>query len=405
MIDDETKRSILDKILTSNEFKSSPINKKLLTHLVEVSIKKETPNEYTIASDVFCKNSGFNPNEDTIVRVSIHNLRKKLETFYYKEGKKAKAKIEIPKGQYEVRFIKVAPKKIRDLLLSPNFLLSSIIGTLIVIIMISQVRIRSLKKHIGASTQIANHHIWKGFFEKGLPKLIVLGDDFFFFENVNNEEIIIRKHNINSKEELEEFKQSEKNNSVREKTPYAFVPMTSIKPLLSLFPLLKPEMKISIQYSSKLESTDLLENDMVFFGSFRNLYILNQAIKNRIHSYKIGIGTNSLTLNLPDSLLTVSLNGYPEIEHSDYCFVTKRPGPNNNTIILFISFFESGMIGAINYMTKTETLKELDSIFVNKYGSCPKYFDILFKTTGFSRTAFTTSIAYVNKVNPDDINW
>ena len=404
MIDDITKRSILDEILASTEFKSSSINKKLLSYLVELSIKKIKPSEYNIASDVFCKKENFNPNEDTIVRVSVHNLRKKLLAYYRNEGKRAKIQIEIPKGHYEVSFVRVNKKRLKEILLGSNFLLLIIIS-IMVIIMLSQLKILSLKKYVGERIHVAHHPIWKDILKKNRPKLIVLGDDFFFLQQIDNEEIIVRKHNINSNTDLAELMQKNIPNTIKGKTPYAFVPMASIKPLLRLFPLFESETRISLQYSSRLESTDLLENDLIFFGAFRNLYILNEVIKENIHSYQVGRGMNSLTLSLQDSLYKLQLKGNPAIQHSDYCFVIKKPGPSKNTIILFVSFFESGMIGAINYLTNIETLKELDNRFIKKYGVCPQYFDILFKTTGFSRTAFTTSVVYINKIDPQDVSW
>ena len=405
MIDDATKRSILDEILTSDGFKSSSINKKLLTYLVEVSIKNELPNEYTIASEVFCKSAGFNPNEDTIVRVSIHNLRKKLETFYKKEGKKAKIKIEIPKGHYEVIFIKKAKKRVKKLLLSSNFLLLLIISILIIFIMLSQLRILSLKRYVGESIEIANHPIWKDILTKERPKSIVLGDNFFFLEDVDYKEMIVRKHDINSRQELEQFKRQYSDKIIKKKTPYPFIPLTSITPLPQVFPLFRSELKISFQYSSNLKSVELLKSDIIFFGSFRNLYILNQALKDIISSLQLGAGTNILQLNLPDSIVTLTLDGDPATEHSDYCLVRKVPGPNKNTMILFTSFFIAGITGATNYMTNPETLAEIEQIFKEKYGTSPQYFDILFKTTGYSRTAFTTQIEYINKIDPDISIW
>lgn len=76
MIDKNQKLQILDEILKSNSFINSKLNAKLLTYLVKCEISGKTPSEYSIAIDVFKKDASFNPNEDTLIRVSVYNLRK-----------------------------------------------------------------------------------------------------------------------------------------------------------------------------------------------------------------------------------------------------------------------------------------------------------------------------------------
>jgi len=402
--DRKTKKAVLREILNSQEFISSQINKKLLKYLVDASIRNHTPTEYDIAIHVFDRDSNFNPNEDAIVRVSIHNLRKKLEAYYLHEGKHARTRIDIPKGRYEVVFTH-SRTPARRFFLSGKFLLALLIAVLVGLVLWSQLRLRNLKRTTGRAIVLLHHPVWQGILESPRPKLIVLGDDFFFLENQNNQEIIVRHHNVNSLADLDRLIRESPAEDIKGKTPYAFVPMASIKPLLSILPIFTTGQKLAFQYSSALESKDLLDKDIIFFGTFRNLYMLNQIVKNLVSEYHIGSGKNSLTLNVKDSLATYTLNGYPEKEHSDYCFVCKIRGPNGNTLFLFVSFFETGMIGAIQYMTDPKTLDQLKRRFRSRYGDFPPYFEILFKTSGFSRTAFTTHVVYFNRLNANSIVW
>ena len=403
-IDRATKKAILKEILNSKEFAFSQINKRLLKYLVDESIKNHSPTEYDIAINVFDRDANFNPNEDAIVRVSIHNLRKKLENFYLHEGKHAKIQLEIPKGCYEIIF-NDSKARARKSLSNKKLWLAFSFLVLLALLIWTRFEIWHLKRNLQYEQQISHHPVFKGIYNSTLPKLIVLGDDFFFLERSKGQEIIVRKHNINSLNDLRQLILNSPDEKIKGKTPYAFIPMSSIKPLLSILPIFKSGQKISFQYSSALQSKDLLNNDIIFFGTFRNLYILNQIIKNQVLNYVVGTGQNSLTLNIGDSLFTYTLNGNPEKEHSDYCLVIKIPGPNQNTILLFISFFETGMIGALQYLTNPESLKELQHLFKKRYGSFPPYFQILFKTTGFSRTAFTTHIVHISKLDRSSIKW
>ena len=75
MLNNKTKQQILEEVIKSKELSSSPSLLKLLCYLVECSINNTPATEYAIAKEVFCKDSGFNPYNDTIVRVSVYKLR------------------------------------------------------------------------------------------------------------------------------------------------------------------------------------------------------------------------------------------------------------------------------------------------------------------------------------------
>ena len=104
MINKSTQQSLLQKILASQEFSSSKIYQAYLTYLVKAANEGKSVKEITIAIDVFGKDKDFNPAEDTIVRSHTYTLRKKLDSYYYNEGKEDRYRLEIPKGHYEVQF-------------------------------------------------------------------------------------------------------------------------------------------------------------------------------------------------------------------------------------------------------------------------------------------------------------
>ena len=78
MITPATQKKYLEKILNSKEFSGSKIYKSYLTYLIDAANEGKELKETTIAIEVFGKDAGFNPAEDTIVRSHTYNLRKKL---------------------------------------------------------------------------------------------------------------------------------------------------------------------------------------------------------------------------------------------------------------------------------------------------------------------------------------
>ena len=61
--------------------------------------------EYTVATEALGRRSGFDPQTDTIVRVTIHALRKRLIEIYQNEGVGRSIRLVIPPGHYAPSFI------------------------------------------------------------------------------------------------------------------------------------------------------------------------------------------------------------------------------------------------------------------------------------------------------------
>ena len=62
---------------------------RLLEYLAGCSINGRRPKELEIASEVFGKGSDFDPNQDSLVRVYMHNLRQKLDNYYSREANRS----------------------------------------------------------------------------------------------------------------------------------------------------------------------------------------------------------------------------------------------------------------------------------------------------------------------------
>ena len=92
----------MQKILSHSEFVSTDRLKKFLRFVVEESIagRSDQLKEYTIGSEVFEKGGSFDPQTDTIVRVSASNLRRRLNQYYLTDGQYDPIHLELPKGSY-----------------------------------------------------------------------------------------------------------------------------------------------------------------------------------------------------------------------------------------------------------------------------------------------------------------
>lgn len=100
-------RQALHAVLESSIFKKSLRLARLLQYICEKYFSGDTRDvkEYSIAVDIFRRPTSFDPATDSIVRVEIYRLRKKLREFYDGEGMGQELEIVIATGQYLPQFI------------------------------------------------------------------------------------------------------------------------------------------------------------------------------------------------------------------------------------------------------------------------------------------------------------
>ncbi len=103
----EQKLEQLEKVLQSRTLQNSESLKAFLRFVVEKTVANEEVQlkEYTIATEVFGRNSDYDPRIDSVVRVQAGRLRTKLQEYYATDGKSDQVVIDLPKGHYHPVFI------------------------------------------------------------------------------------------------------------------------------------------------------------------------------------------------------------------------------------------------------------------------------------------------------------
>src|SRR5918999_5014183 len=98
----EQKLQQLERVLQSRTLHNSESLKAFLRFVVEKTVADEDVllKEYTIATEVFGRNSDYDPRIDSVVRVQAGRLRTKLQEYYTTEGKGDSVVIDLPKGHY-----------------------------------------------------------------------------------------------------------------------------------------------------------------------------------------------------------------------------------------------------------------------------------------------------------------
>lgn len=107
-ITQEEEREELRVLLASGIFTKAPNVQSFLEFVAEkhFSGEAEEVKEYQIAIEALHRSEGFNPQSDTIVRVTAHSLRKRLAHYYSGEGIGHSVHIQLPVGRYLLRFVR-----------------------------------------------------------------------------------------------------------------------------------------------------------------------------------------------------------------------------------------------------------------------------------------------------------
>lgn len=398
----------LNKIVGSKEFAHSENLKKLLHYLVNCSFEGKAAKETQIAADVFERDLTENDQQDsTIVRVNIHNLRKKLSHYYLTEGKNDIVQFIIPKGRYKVEFIENSQTSSKNKKAFKWFHCTKsfqIISTLLIIALISFFIFLKLNEQ--PKGDIIKSAIWKNFTENQKPTMIVLGDYFFYKEKDSTEsESIIRNYDINSESDLDQFLETHSEMQSKYK-PAGFgylgysVPYV-LKGLIPVFHGTDFEICLMSEFNNRY----LQQYNIIFVGLYKTMGLFKTYFQ---HSDFIVDDTNN-RLEIIDSTgnITASYiqNGKAENIHDDYAIAAKFPGPNHNYIFLFSSFHDIGIIECVKTFTTPELFETTSSKIKSTYGNIPNNFELLIKVIGANRTDISSEIQYINQIDPKTNYW
>ncbi len=102
--------SELEEVAASRFFSRSPNLTCILQYLCRTALEGNAAEikEYNVAVQALGRDSSFDPSRDSIVRVEISRLRKRLKQYYLTEGASHSIQIQLPESGYVPRFVNVA---------------------------------------------------------------------------------------------------------------------------------------------------------------------------------------------------------------------------------------------------------------------------------------------------------
>lgn len=189
----EEVRHALERILASKYFVNAHKKKDFLRVICDFYLEGRAHelNEHILGFDVFGRAGDFNPSADPIVRVVAHEIRKKLEAYYQKEGASDPVRLEIPAGSYQPVFTQrvieaPAQSEVEAKIPPPRRRLGLVIGLSVVVLCLAillahQALTRQQLQQKVAEAERARDpalrgDVWAAFLKDASPPLVILSN-------------------------------------------------------------------------------------------------------------------------------------------------------------------------------------------------------------------------------------
>lgn len=409
----EVLQAQVDRILRSDEFRSSEVLRRLLSYLADkaVSGQADQLKEYVIAIEGLGKPSSYDPQHNSAVRIQIGRLRQKLAEYYRTEGKEDPVIIDLPKGRFRLSCEQRAPSseppapvaaaeaapKLDDPIPPPPqprpsasrlWLAAGIaIGLLVAAgIYAGSASLRSKRALPVHTMTLELQTLWKPFVQSNRPMIVSI-EDPLFAEMRSNPGVYFRDRSMNEWKDVlnshvvkmltEAMKQTDIQPS-RYYTAYG-----EVEASFMLGRLLGPyEQNFSMVRTSQLSWQQLADNNVVFVGvqnlffdQLRGMPIAPQLIPELDGIRNIHPAPGELPLYV-DRYSTA-----PTEEGMMYALVTHLPGPlGHNDIESFTSVRSAGYVAAVQWFTDPSFARTLVSKLEQANGgTMPRYYQVLLK--------------------------
>jgi hypothetical protein len=385
------------KILASGVLGRSRSYGRLFEYLVENSLADRAPKEFEIAADVFAKSAGFDPTQDSIVRVYAHNLRQKLRQFYEREGSAEVERIYIPRGEYrlavespETAAVEAEPVGVPPRAWSRWWLAAICAGTFAVGLTAGLGLDRELESVAQAAASPAvDSPLWRAMTDDELPVTVVVGDYYIFGELDEQGDVrrFVREFAINSPADLDDFIRRNREFADRYRdldiTYLADSTAAALGDTLSV--LFAAGKHVDVVSMSKFDPGSVRTNHIVYVGYFS---ALDKLFDFAFAASALAIGETFDELwNIETGEVFTSDAGMPADfrNYRDYGYFSTFPGPGGNQFAIIAGTRDEGVKYSAQVVTDPQYVKATELDIPPGGIDDGASFELLFEVTGFNR--------------------
>lgn len=357
----------VEEIISGGALGKSDAFVRLLRFLADRAKTQKSIKEIEIAIEVFGRDETFDVTQDSLVRVYIHKLRTKLDSFYQTTDNKYSERLIIPKGSYLLQLEKnnSAPSTSKQItrFLSPTqlavILLSLVVGAMTVI------GFNHFSAQSRANALAINSPIWSPLTYSGTPLLVVVGDQFIFSEvTVEFEQLReIRDFSISGSADFERrlnadqnFAQSHRDFGVR------YLPSAAASAIreFAVFASRLPDWRVKL--ASEVEAEDLENFNILYLGHYTALGGLKE----------LAFAGSSLQLHPNGNLLIQQETGEVFVgagqlgsgyrdRYIDYAVLRKLSLESGNSLFVLMSARDPGLENLASFVFSNGGTEDIES--------------------------------------------
>ncbi len=314
--------------------------------------------ESEIALSVFGRGASFSTDQDAVVRVYAHRLRRKLDEFNDRSPSPFGVRLSLPLGEYRIAADTVTeppastetPPRQRWWILAAMAALLVVVGTLIGVTRV-------------ASQDPARQQPWAALAHDRLPLVIVVGDYYLFGDSGDGMEIqrLVREFSINSKDQLYAYMMRHPESSGR----YAdlgltYLPLSTTAALQNVMPLLPRDKSVRIVPASGF-SPDLLKTaDVLYLGHLSGLGVLKETAF-AASRFSFGETYDEIVDRRTHRRYEgeAGADAAGGLMYRDYGYVASFAGPAGNRITIIAGTRDASAQGVAEAATRIDSLREL----------------------------------------------
>ncbi len=428
-----------EMIIESGELGRSKVYAALLRYLVKCVNSSSSPKEIEIAIEVLGRDTDFDVGKDSVVRVYIHQLRKKLDAFYKKRAKHSRHfseaplpfRIIIPKGQYTIIVAQIDASTSPDNDGDPNtsndkntqtkkapddsqskgkattFHYWLAAASILLAANLVFLFVKSEQSISSNTISAAQHPVWQQILNDDTPILLVTGDYYIFGElnDAGNVVRMVRDFNINSKQDLENlFSQQPELGWQYYDLNLTYLPEGTAFALNYISPLLQSTGKtVNIKMMSELSTQDLQKNHVVYLGYISAL----DRLKNIVFAgsdFSIGENYDQL-VNEKTGRTFTSDAGLPSFGEPfvDFGLFSTFPSTQDTQIFVLAGMRDAGLMQITEALRSESNLKEIDDLLSTSKKQSSKAFEAIFKVQGLDRMNFNAQLEHADYLKSDSI--
>ena len=387
------------RIIESGALGRSRSYVRLMEYLVECSERAVRPKEVEIAADVFDKGSEFDPNQDSFVRVYVHNLRQKLEKYYAANPTDGGVRLSIPRGEYRLAVVPPDEStKGRPVRITPPVWVAAL-AALLAINLVVMFALRFGPSAPDGVQEVTRTAMWAELLNDDLPLLVVVGDYFIFAEldEFGTVTRLVREFDVNSSDDLgDRFVSDPDLLASWMDLDLTYLPQGSASALSELLRVVYAANKdVRITTMTEMRVADLRSQHILYVGYISALGTLMDFVF-ASSGLRVGASYDELQNRITGESFTSGAGIPGESDYEDYGLVSTFPGPDGNQFLIVAGTRDSGLMHTAQAVTSLDDIAELEDVLgpaVTDSSTGPAL-EALYEVTGFDRINLDATLVY-----------